>query len=127
MNIASDVIGAATGGIWKLAAIALLATGGGLGFEWWSAVHDRDRAVADLAAERTRADDLQVGIQEQNRAVAALAEAKRLSDARGAAAQQLAAANGRRFDGALQKLAGARATTCDEAMPAVNQLLESVR
>lgn len=123
--------GAVVGGIWRVAAIALLAAlplvGGGAGAGWWLAAHDRDRALADLAAERTRADGLVTGIREQNRAVEAMASAKAAADARGQAAQQLAAANGKRFDGALARLAGRRATTCDDAMPAVNQLLEGVR
>ncbi|WGG51837.1 hypothetical protein [Rugamonas sp. DEMB1] len=123
--------GAVVGGIWKVAAIVLLAAlplvGGGAGAGWWLAAHDRDQARADLATERTRADALTAGIREQNRAVEAMASAKAAADARGQAAQQLSAENGRRFDGALAQLAGRRATTCDEAMPAVNQLLESVR
>lgn len=123
--------GAVTGGVWKVAAIALLAAlplvGGGAGAGWWLAAHDRDQARAELATERTRADALTAGIREQNRAVEALASAKAAADARGQAAQQLAAANGKRFDGALAQLAGRRATTCDDAMPAVNLLLESVR
>lgn len=123
--------GAVVGSIWKVVAIALLAAlllvGGGAGAGWWLAAHDRDRALSDLAGERTRADGLATGIREQNRAVEAMANAKASADARGQAAQQLAAANGKRFDGALAQLAGRRAATCDDAMPAVNQLLESVR
>jgi len=32
-----------------------------------------------------------------------------------------------RSDGALAKLAGARETTCEEAMPAVDQLLKDIQ
>lgn len=131
LELGGKLASLAGGQLWKAAAIALLAlqlvVAGGMGFEWWSAAHDRDAARADLGTERTRADALQAGIREQNRAMEVLTKAKADADARGATAQQLAAANGRRFDGALQQLAGARAATCADAMPYVNQLLESVR
>lgn len=131
LDLGAKLAGLAGGQLWKVATIALLAlqlaVAGGMGFEWWLAAHDRDTAMADLGAERARADALQAGIREQNRAVEALAKAKADADARGAAAQQLAAANGRRFDGAQQRLASAKAATCADAMPYVNQLLESMR
>jgi hypothetical protein len=130
-ELAGGAAGVLSGGIWKVVAIVslavLLLVGGGTGAGWWLAAHDRDQALADLAAERMRANALQVSVIEQNRAVEALASAKASADARGLAAQQLAAANGRRFDGVLAQLAGRRATTCAEAMPAVNQLLEGMR
>ncbi|MET3132851.1 hypothetical protein AAKU55_003132 [Oxalobacteraceae bacterium GrIS 1.11] len=112
---------------YKLLSIALLAALAGAGGGWWLAARDRDHAQVALAAERTRADEFQVSIREQNNAVAALAEAKRAADARGAAAQQLAAAAGRRYDGALARLTAVKATTCADAMPAVNQLLKDMQ
>lgn len=124
MSALGDLAG---GAVWKVAAIGLLAALPAIGGGWWLAAHDLRQAQAELAAERTRADDLAVGIREQNRAVEAMASAKTAADARGQAAQQLAAANGKRFDGALAQLSGRRATTCDDAMPAVNQLLESMK
>ncbi len=66
-------------------------------------------------------------IREQNRAVDALAKAKAEADLRGLQAQQIAAANGKRFDLALGQVKAARATTCAEAMPAVNSILEAIR
>lgn len=78
-------------------------------------------------AERLITAALRAGADLQNNAILKLADEKRAAEQRGAAAQQLAAVNGRRFDGALEKLASARATTCDEAMPAVNQLLKDVK
>lgn len=119
------------GGIWKIVAIALAALmlvgGGSMGAGWWLAARDRDQARADLKTEQGVSEQLRGAIREQNRAVDAMAKAKEAADARGLAAQALAAANGKRFDGALAKLASARATTCAEAMPAVNQLLEAIR
>ncbi|MES2262075.1 MAG: hypothetical protein V4724_26440 [Pseudomonadota bacterium] len=114
-------------GLWKAAAIVLLAALLLTGAGWALAAHDRDVARVDLGAERTRNDELRTSIREQNRAVETMGTAKALAEARGQAAQQAAAATGKRFDGALQRLVGARATTCAEAMPAVNLLLESVR
>ncbi|MEJ7804851.1 MAG: hypothetical protein WKG03_02880 [Telluria sp.] len=43
------------------------------------------------------------------------------------AAQQLAAANGKRFDQALARAAGATAATCAEAMPVIDVVLEAIR
>jgi hypothetical protein len=110
----------------RIIAAALLAALAGAGAGWWLAARDRDQVRIDLIAERTTSEGLRTDIREQNRAVDALAKAKAAADARGALAQQLATANGKRFDGALAQIAAARATTCAEAMPAVNQLLNGI-
>jgi len=123
--------GAVVAGIWKVAAVALavlllvVMTGAGTG--WWLAAAARDHALASLKAEQGASAELRASIGIQNSVVQSMHRATVEADARGRAAQALAAANGRRFDGALAKLTGARATTCDEAMPYVNQLLEDVR
>jgi hypothetical protein len=110
----------------RIIAAALLASLAGAGAGWWLAARDRDQVRADLRAERVISDALRTDIDKQNTAVDALAKAKAAADARGALAQQLATSNGKRFDGALAKIAAARATTCAEAMPAVNQLLKGI-
>ena len=46
---------------------------------------------------------------------------------RGAAAQAEAVAKSKKYDAALVQIRGARASTCDEAMPAARLLLEGVR
>jgi len=51
---------------------------------------------------------LRAGVDLQNTRIVELGKEKLAAEKRGAAAQQLAAVNGRRFDGALAKLAGAR-------------------
>lgn len=131
MSALGDLDSTVSGGIWKVTSIILLvlllAVGGGTGFEWWVAAHDRDQARADLKAEQIVTAELRTGIREQNRATEALAAAKKAADERRAAAEQLAAANGRRFDIALAGLTGAKAATCTEAMPAVNKMLEAIR
>lgn len=117
--------------IWKPLAIgaliALVLVGGSTGAGWWLAARDRDAARVDLAAERVLSAQYRDAIAEQNRAVQALADQKALAEERGAAAQQLAAANGKRFDQALARAAGAKATTCTEAMPTVDTVLEAIR
>lgn len=131
MSIVSTLGTAAVSGLWKVGAIAALASGAAAsaytGYEWHMATHDRDAALAQFDAERQTSDALRASLREQNRAVDALAAAKRLADERRAAAEQLAAANGRRLDRALEQGAGAKATTCAEAMPTVNKILEAVR
>jgi len=130
-ELAGAAGGAVTGGLWKVGAIVLavllLAGGGAGGALWWSAAAARDQALADLKAEQGVSAELRAGVVAQNTAILAQATLAREAEARGLDAQQLAAANGRRFEGALQQLAGARAATCAEAMPAVNQLLRDLR
>lgn len=131
MSALGTLAAGVTGGIWKIIAVVLLAallvvgawTGGG----WYLAARDRDAARVDLAAERSANAELRGAIKVQNDAVEAAGDAKLLAEARGQAAQQQAAAAGRRFDAALAKVAGARATTCDEAMPTVDLILEATR
>ena len=131
MSALGSLAGTAVGGIWKVAAIALaglLVVGGAAGgTALWLASSARDTAVAELKAEQRITAALRAGADLQNNAILKLADEKRAAEQRGAAAQQLAAVNARRFDGALEKLASARATTCDEAMPAVNQLLRDLK
>jgi hypothetical protein len=117
--------------IWKplaaILAIALLLVGAGTGFGWWLAARDRDAARVELVAERQVSAQYQVAIREQNRATEVLAVQKAAADTRGAQAQQVAAANGRRLDAAMAGISTARATTCAEAMPAVNAILEAIK
>ena len=116
---------------WKATAIVLAAVlvevTGAAGTGWWLAADDRDLALADLKAERSLSAGLRASIAEQNLAVDGMARATLLAQQRGEAAQAAAAAAGRRYGAARAQLSGLRATTCDEAMPAVRQLLESVR
>lgn len=123
--------GAGVSGIWKVVAITLavlllvVITGAGTG--WWLAAAASDQALASLKTEQGAGAELRAYIGVQNSAVRSMHDATVAADKRRRAAQELAAANGRRLDAALARLAGARATTCDQAMPYVNQLLESVR
>ncbi|KQN77832.1 hypothetical protein ASF04_23990 [Duganella sp. Leaf61] len=123
--------GAVVAGIWKVAAVVLavlllvVTTGAGTG--WWLAAAARDQALARLVAEQGASAELRASIGVQNSAVKSMHDATIAADKRRRAAEVLAVAAGRRYDGAQAKLAGARATTCDEAMPFVNQLLEDVR
>ncbi|WP_348698463.1 hypothetical protein [Duganella fentianensis] len=117
--------------LWRAVAAALLAmllvTGVGMGGGWWLAAHDRYTALTALEAEQGISALLRASIEVQNSAIDAMQAATVQADARGQAARQMAAAAGRRYDIALAKLGTVRAVTCADAMPAVNQLLESVR
>ena len=131
MSALGDLAGAAVGGIWKVAAIALAgllvvgAAGGGTAL--WLASSARDKAVVELKAEQRITAALRAGVDLQNTRIVELGKEKLAAEARGKAALQIAAVNGRRYDAALAAAAGARATTCDEAMPVVNQLLKDLK
>ncbi|WP_312435378.1 hypothetical protein [Janthinobacterium sp.] len=131
MSGASALAGAAVGGVWKAAVILLaamlLVVTGVAGTGWWMAAGDRDLARAALQAEQGVSAGLRASIAEQNRAVEGMAAATLAAQQRGEAAQVAAAAAGRKYVAAQAQLAGARATTCDEAMPAVRRMLEDVR
>ena len=131
MSAISVLAGAAVSGIWKVAAIALafvlLVVASSTGTGWWLAAGDRDAARAALVQEQGVSAQLRSSISEQNRAIYGMAKATLAAQERGAAAQAAAAAKGRKYDAALVQITGARATTCDEAMPAVRLLLEGVR
>ncbi|KQQ40480.1 hypothetical protein ASF61_06925 [Duganella sp. Leaf126] len=123
--------GAVVASIWRLAAVLLagllLVVGTGAGTGWWLAAAARDRMEADLKAELGANAALRASISVQNQAVEAMRRSASQAQARGAAARAAAAAAGRRLDAAQAQLAKARATTCDEAMPYVNQLLKDVK
>jgi len=123
--------GAVVAGIWKVAALVmavlLLVVTTGTGTGWRLAAIARDQALASLKAEEGVSATLRASIGVQNEAVQSMHRLTVTADARGRAAQALAAANGRRFDGALAKLVGARVDSCDEAMPFVDQLLKDVK
>lgn len=116
---------------WKAGAIVLLAAlilvGGTTGFGWWLAARDRDAAAAALADEQVKSAKYLAALEEQNRAVQALGDQRAAAEERGAAAQLLAKANGRRLDMALQRTGASKATTCKEAMPTVDIVLEAIR
>jgi hypothetical protein len=125
------LVGVAAGQGWKIAsavlASLLLAVAGAGGAAWWLTDRALTKAEAEVVVQRTRADDYQASIREQNRATEVLARETAAARARGLAAQQQAAVAGKRYDAALQQLAGTRVTTCADAMPYVNKLLEDVR
>ncbi|MEG2031080.1 MAG: hypothetical protein RR376_10575 [Janthinobacterium sp.] len=131
MSAVTALASAAVSGIWKAAAIVLAAmllvvistTGTG----WWLAVGDRNAARAALVKEQGVSAVLHTSIAEQNRAIDGMAKATLAAQERGAAAQAAASTKGKKYEAALVRIAGARATTCDEAMPAVRLLLEGVR
>ncbi|OEZ92210.1 hypothetical protein JAB9_47770 [Janthinobacterium sp. HH107] len=131
MSVLGTLARSAVSGIWRAAAIVLagvlLAVASSTGTGWWLAASDRDTARAALVLEQGVTAALRASISEQNRAIDGMAKATLAAQERGAAAQAAAAVKGKKYDAALVQIAGARATTCDEAMPAVRLLLEGVR
>lgn len=91
------------------------------------AVAARDRAVQDLEKERQVSAELRIGIGTQNAAIGVLGQQKLEAEERGRIAQAAAVAAGWRYDAALQRLDGASVTSCADAMPFVNKLLEDLR
>jgi hypothetical protein len=102
----------------------LLVVTGAASTDWWLAAGDRDLARAALVSEQRVSAGLRASIAEQNLAVCSMVRATLAAQQRGKAAQ---AAAGRGCSTAQARLAGVRATTCDEAISAVRLLLENVR
>ena len=131
MSALGTLAGAGVSGIWKVVTIVLagvlLVVSSSTGTGWWLAAGDRDAARAALVREQGVSAALRTSIGEQNSAIDGMAKATLAAQERGAAARAAAAAKGKKYDAALAQIAGARATTCDEAMPAVRLLLEGVR
>lgn len=131
MSALGTLAGAAVSGIWKVAAIVLAAVlllvASSTGTGWWLAAGDRAAARAALVQEQGVSAQLRASISEQNLAVDGMARATLLAQQRGEAAQAAAAVAGKKYDKAQAQLASVRATTCDEAMPAVRRMLEDVR
>ena len=131
MSALGALAAGAVSGIWKAATIVLaavlLVVTGAAGTGWWLATGDRAAARAALVVEQGVSAGLRASIAEQNLAVDGMARATLLAQQRGAASMAAAAAKGKKYAAALAKVASARATTCDEAMPAVRLLLEGVR
>nr|WP_257620187.1 hypothetical protein [Janthinobacterium sp. NKUCC08_JDC] len=110
-----------------LLAAGLLVVASSTGTGWWLAAGDRDAARATLVQEQGISAQLRSAIAEQNLAVEGMAAATLAAQERGAAAQAAVVAKGKKYDAALSQVASASANNCDEAMPAVRLLLESVR
>ena len=91
------------------------------------AAGERDQALLDLKAEQGASAALRASIAEQNLAVDGMSRATMAAQQRGEVAQAAAATAGRKYTVAQAQLAGARATTCKDAMPAVRSMLASVR
>lgn len=131
MSAVTALVGDAVSGIWKLAMVVLaglvLVVSSALGTGWWLAAGARDQALVDLKAEQGVTAELRASIAEQNLAVEGMVKATLAAQQRGETAQAAAAAAGKKYDKAQAALAGARATTCDEVMPYVNQLLKEVK
>ena len=131
MSALGTLAAGAVGGIWKVAAVVLAATlllvASSTGTGWWLAAGDRDAARAALVLAQGVSAQLRSSITEQNHAIDGMAKATLAAQERGAAAQAAAAVKGKKYDSALSQIASARATTCDEAMPAVRLLLEGMR
>ncbi|MGK5049853.1 hypothetical protein ACQ4WP_28805 [Janthinobacterium sp. GB4P2] len=131
MSALGTLAAGAVSGIWKVATIALaamlLVVASATGTGWWLAAGDRNAARASLVQEQGVSTQLRSSITEQNRAIDGMAKATMAAQERGVAAQAAAAAKGKKYDAALTQITGARAATCDEAMPAVRLLLEGVR
>lgn len=107
--------------------VAMILVGGLTGAGWYLAARDRDAAWAELAAERDRSAKLAAAVARQNEAIDALATATATAEARGQAAQQVAAANGRRFDRVLAATRATHALNCADAMPVVDMVRDAVR
>jgi hypothetical protein len=125
------VANVATGQIWKVATAVLagllLVVGVAGGTALWLTDRELTQARAELKAEQGVSAELQMDIGAQNAAIGKLGQEKLEAEMRGATARAQAVEQGKRYDTALQQIAGAHGTTCGDAMPFVNKLWEGVR
>lgn len=131
MSALRAVVAGSASRLWQISAMLLaglvLVGGSACGTGWWLAATARDRAVEDLEKERQVSAELRIGIGTQNAAIGVLGQQRLEAEERGRIAQVGAAAAGRRYDAALQRMDGARTISCTDAMPFVNKLLEDMR
>lgn len=113
--------------LWQVCSIGLLLLSAWCGFQWLLASHERDRLQDKLTTEQNTTAELRASIKTQNSAVEELGKQKVEADKRLALALQLAQVNGKRADSALEKVKDVKAETCQDAMPALNQVLEELR
>jgi len=116
-----------TSRLWQVCSIALVVLSAWCGFQWLLASHERDRLQDKLTTEQNTAAELRSSIKGQNSAVDELKRQKDEADKRLALALQRAQVNGKRADNALARVKDAKAVTCQDAMPAVNQVFEELR
>jgi hypothetical protein len=120
-----------TGELWKAVAIALLialvGTVLGLGGKLWLTDRDLNKAKEELAVANTNVVNLRTSISIQNAAVDTLKADKDKADARADAAWRVAAGKSVQMDKILKNIQDIKATTCQEAMPVVNQVLEGLK
>lgn len=139
MSILSALSGAVTGGIWKIAAIALLAALVGsssyLGYEWHASANERDTAVTERAAAEAKRDaaiaqvgQLQMAAADQNKAIASAASDTVVAQAKYDTAIKLYAPIGAKIDTLAKKIAAMPAsTTCAQSLQKQREAIDSLR
>lgn len=116
-----------TGKLWQVVSAALAVALIVLGINYSMLNHELSKTAQSLKDEQTSNAELRVAIKEQNSAIDKLTLLKEEADKRAKLAQELAQANGKRFDAVLSKIQNPKVVTCQEAMPIVSQTLKELK
>lgn len=85
-----------------------------------------------IAKEGLAAKDLQIsllesGVREQNKAIEKMDDLRKIAEAKGQAAMELANSKGVQYGAILAEVRGVKADSCDDAMPVVDKVIAGVR
>lgn len=139
MSILSNITSVAVGGIWKVAAIGILATSVAssayLGYEWHSAASERDTAVSERSKAEGELKDalidngeLRGAIANQNASILDLATKSAAAQESTAAALTAFAPIGKRIDDLAARIKAIKpSTTCEEAIAKQRQAIDGLR
>jgi hypothetical protein len=138
MSILTNVTSVAASGIWKAAAIGILATAAAssayLGYEWHSAAGERDTAVSERSkAELARDDALEANGQlaahifTQNKSITDLADKSASAQASTAAALAAFGPLKASINALAARISVKPSTTCDQSLAKQRQAIDGLR
>lgn len=113
--------------LWQALCVALGAALLYSGWQWYGAHRDLGLCRQQLAQEQLTSERLRGEITVQNAKVEALGKEQVERDKRLTLALQLASSKSKTADAALKRAEGAKAQTCAEAMPVVNDILKGLQ
>lgn len=113
--------------LWKGVAIALLLALLGVAGKLWLTDRDLNKAEKDLAVAQQSVANLQVGINQQNAAIAEMKSERDAQMARADAAWQMTTGIVNKANAVMAKVQNIKPQKCEDAMPIVDQVIEAIK